>query len=619
MGLFAFLRRIFTGRKAPAAAEQPPVESAEASVEASAESAVVEAPQILETSSASDSVSSDVASEQPAEHETTTEVDAAVASPGDLLDGEPSDASLLTPEAESAAIESLVPQTPAPETLAELLPESADLEPSDASLLASEEDSAAIDPQAPQTAAQEAHGELLPGSVDVEPETASAPMQSPEPEPAPTPRADRHVMQVHEVDTSPTLPSSLLRTTPLPETPPLVAPPAAPLAPPAFGRGAAEPATPGSRRERITDPRLDRKPPTARRAGPRRSKRLIVRDEAARLFSATLRTRDRAARVLATDEAQLARYELPVWRTEAEVAQALDVSLKTLRHFSMHSAQECTPHYVTFAIPKRTGGERLIMAPKRRLKALQRKLNALLCAKLPASEHAHGFRAGHSVRTNAQPHVGRGVVLKLDIREFFPSIHFGRVRGLLLSMGYGYPVASVLAALMTEPRRQAIAVGDKVYHTPVGSRACPQGAPTSPQLSNALLLKLDRRVAGLARQLGFAYTRYADDLTFSGDDVAQAHALRLGVTRIVEEEGFRVNTEKTRIIRAGSCQRVTGVVVNDVLGLSRQTRRRLRAALHQWRLAQANGQADPAVGARLMGEVAWVHMLNPEQARKLRG
>jgi hypothetical protein len=352
----------------------------------------------------------------------------------------------------------------------------------------------------------------------------------------------------------------------------------------------------------------------------RRSKRAIPRDETARLFSTTLRTRNRAARLLATDEEQLARYGLPVWRTEADVAQALDVSLKTLRHFSMHSAQERTPHYVTFAIPKRSGGERLIMAPKRRLKALQRRLNSLLCARLPASEHAHGFRSGHSVRTNAQPHVGKRVLLQLDLHEFFPSIHFGRVRGLLLALGYGYPVASVLAALTTEAPRQPVAVGETIYFAPVGPRACPQGAPTSPHLSNALLLKMDRRLAGLARRMGFSYTRYADDLTFSGDDIAQAHALRILVTRIVEDEGFRINPDKTRLVRDGSRQSVTGVVVNDVLGLSRQTRRRLRAAIHRCAQAQAAGTpADPAQLARLEGELAYLAMLNPQQAQRLAG
>jgi retron-type reverse transcriptase len=382
---------------------------------------------------------------------------------------------------------------------------------------------------------------------------------------------------------------------------------------------AAMPIKPLHRRVRTIDARLQPQSAQQDAVARRPSKQRVPADYAARLFSPTLRTRDRQARVLSADEAQLERYGLPLWRTESDVAQALEVSLRTLRHFSMHAAQEQTPHYVTFAIPKRRGGERLIMAPKRRLKALQRRLNTLLCEKLPVSDYAHGFRKGRSVRSNAEPHVGKRVVLQLDIHEFFPSIHFGRVRGLLLALGYGFPVASVLAALMTEPPRQPVAVGDTLYFPPVGSRACPQGAPTSPQLSNALLMKMDHRLAGLARRMGFAYTRYADDLTFSGDDIAAAHALRILAARIVEDEGFHINSEKTRIARSGSRQLVTGVVVNDVLGLSRQTRRRLRAAIHRLAQRRAAGTPDPTEMARLEGELAYLSMLNQEQARRLVG
>ena len=352
---------------------------------------------------------------------------------------------------------------------------------------------------------------------------------------------------------------------------------------------------------------------TARR--PR--KRYFPADEARRLFSPTLRTNDRNLRSLTTDEAQLARYGLPIWRTETALAAALELELKALRLFSTHSAKDRCAHYVTFAIPKRSGGERLIMAPKTRLKRLQRQLNALLVSKLPVSEYAHGFRSRYSVRTNAQPHVGKDVILRLDIKDFFGSIHVGRVRGLLIALGYGYPVATVLAALMTEAVRQPVVVGEARFFPPVGPRVCPQGAPTSPGLSNAVTVKLDRRLAGLARRYGFAYTRYADDLTFSGNDIAAAHALRLLAKRVVEEEGFIVNERKTQLRRSGSRQTVTGVVVNDVLGLSRQDRRRLRAAIHQYFRAHAAGNADPAKRARLDGKVAYLSMLNAVQARQL--
>jgi retron-type reverse transcriptase len=336
--------------------------------------------------------------------------------------------------------------------------------------------------------------------------------------------------------------------------------------------------------------------------------------DARRWFSSTMRTRSRVLRGLATDEAQLARYGLPVWRSEADVAQALEVDVKTLRHFSVHSARDRSSHYVTFAVPKRSGGERLIMAPKSRLKAMQRRLHRLLVSKLPASEYAHGFRPRHSVRSNAQPHLGKRVVLRLDIQDFFPSLHFGRVRGLLISLGYGYQVATVLAVLTTEAPRQPVSAGGLQHFAPLGPRACPQGAPTSPGLSNALLVKMDRRLAGLARRHGFIYTRYADDLIFSGNDLEKVHALRHLAARVVREEGFAVNRGKTRVMRRGSRQQVTGVTVNDVLGLSRQERRRLRAALHQ-----ASQWESASLPSPLRGMLAYVSMLNREQARRLEG
>jgi hypothetical protein len=354
-------------------------------------------------------------------------------------------------------------------------------------------------------------------------------------------------------------------------------------------------------------------PEQHRRARARR----LPGDEARRLFAGTLRTADASLRHLATDEAQLARYGLPVWRSESELAQGLGLTLKTLRHYSIHSARERAPHYVTFAVPKRNGGERLIMAPKVRLKAIQRRLNALLVARLPADEHAHGFVARRSVRSNAQPHVGKAVILHLDLKDFFPSIHFGRVRGLMIALGYAYPVAGALAALMTESPRHPVIAGGVLYFPPVGSRACPQGAPTSPGVSNAIVVKMDRRLAGLGRRMGFAYTRYADDLAFSGDDVGQVHALRCLAQRIVEDEGFTLNHAKTRVLRRGTPQRVTGVIVNDVLGLSRQERRRLRAALHQASMRARGAGVAPQIDATLRGKLAYLKMLNPEQAARL--
>jgi retron-type reverse transcriptase len=356
----------------------------------------------------------------------------------------------------------------------------------------------------------------------------------------------------------------------------------------------------------------------ARQLGVTKRKKIMSVTEAERLFGGTMRARNRNLRDLVTDEQQLERYGLPAWKTEEDVAQALGISLKELWFFGIHREREQQPHYVTFSIPKRTGGKRLIMAPKRRLKAMQRKLLALLVEKLPVHENAHAFRRGRNVRTGAAPHVGKGIVLRLDLKDFFPSVTFARVRGLLIAYGYGFPVATTLAVLMTEAERQPVAVDDKVYHVPVGLRHCAQGAPTSPGLCNVITLRLDRRLSGLAKKHGFAFTRYADDLTFSGHaGPAAAQKLRIAATRIITEEGFTLNAGKTRAATQSSRQIVTGVVVNKDLGLSRQERRRLRAMAHRLRQQHAAGTAPPEELAKFRGRLAYLRMLNPEQATRI--
>ncbi len=365
------------------------------------------------------------------------------------------------------------------------------------------------------------------------------------------------------------------------------------------------PLKPHHRREIIRDERLMPKP--ARRLEKRTA--VMTAPAAERLFGNTLRTANREHRTLATDAAQLARYGLPRWESEVDIAAALGIALRELRSFATHRERDRAPHYLAYAIPKRSGGMRVIHAPKRRLKRALRALNTALVAKLPVSEHAHGFVTGRSVATGAAPHVGKRILLRLDLQDFFPSVTSMRVRGLLIALGYNYTVAATLATLVTEAPRQPVDVDGVLYHVPVGPRTCVQGAPTSPGLCNAIVLRMDRRLAGLARTYGFVYTRYADDLTFSGDSPRGAHQLRRAAERVIAEEGFRVNAAKTRLMRDGGPKTVTGVTVNAVLGLSRQRRREIRAMIHQ---------AKPADAARVQGLLAWVHMLNPAQAAALR-
>jgi RNA-directed DNA polymerase len=181
-------------------------------------------------------------------------------------------------------------------------------------------------------------------------------------------------------------------------------------------------------------------------------------------------------------------------------------------------------------------------------------------------------------------------------------------------MGYGYPVAAGLAALMTESPRQTVQIGAETFHVPTAPRHTVQGAPTSPGLANALALRLDRRLAGLARAHGLRYSRYADDLAFSGPDAETLRKLIKPIESIVRDEGFRLNREKTRLMTPSRAQRLCGVTLNDgTPGWSRTQRRRLRAALHQ---AKRDG-AEASVWRRLRGRLAFVKMLNPLQAARL--
>ena len=372
------------------------------------------------------------------------------------------------------------------------------------------------------------------------------------------------------------------------------------------------------RRRALRDKRLLPKIKSpARQLGLAKHKKVMTGQEAERLFAGTLRTRNRNLRDLLTDEEQLQRYGLPIWKTEDDIARALGISLRELWFFAIHRERERQPHYVTFSIPKRSGGKRLIMAPKRRLKAIQRKLLALVVEKLPVAEQAHAFRRGRNIRTGAEPHVGKRLVLKLDLKDFFPSVTFARVRGLFIAYGYSYTVSSILGVLMTEAERQPVEMDGNLFYVHVGERHCVQGVPTSPGICNALLLRFDHRLAGLAKKRGLSYTRYADDLSFSGDiDRNSAHKLRSVVDAIVVEEGFTLNAAKTRIMSQGSRQTVTGVVVNKHLGLSRQERRRLRAIAHQ--LSRGNLEAEkPGLAAKFEGKMAYLSMLNPQQAAQI--
>ncbi len=205
---------------------------------------------------------------------------------------------------------------------------------------------------------------------------------------------------------------------------------------------------------------------------------------------------------------RLAKLALPALQSVAELAHWLGLkSVKELRRYQRPGAGPGAP-YVEFTIPKASGEPRKITAPRPKLKKLQRKILDELLVKCAPHDAAHGFVRGRSVVTNAQPHAGAQLVIKMDLRDFFPTIHYRRVVGLFKHYGYGDEVAAALASLCTH--RSQLADGRVQW-----PGVLPQGAPTSPALANVLCRRLDSRLLGLAKRAGAVYTRYADDLTFS--------------------------------------------------------------------------------------------------------
>ncbi|MBX3161456.1 MAG: RNA-directed DNA polymerase [Deltaproteobacteria bacterium] len=300
-------------------------------------------------------------------------------------------------------------------------------------------------------------------------------------------------------------------------------------------------------------------------------------------------------------------------------AKAVGVDIPRLRWLSYHREVDSGTHYRRWTVPKRDGTARLISAPKPDLKRIQRWITTEVTEHLPVHGAAHGFITGRSIVSNARVHAGAHVVVKLDIRGFYPTVTMRRVKGLLRRAGLGEQVATLMALLATESPREEVETHGKVHYVAIGPRSLPQGAPTSPSITNALCLRLDCRLAGLARKLGCRYTRYADDLTFSwhGDGKAAIGSLLRATTMIVRAEGFEIHTKKTRVMRKGARQKVTGLVVNEAQGrptarVPRTTQRELRAAIRNRELGRP-GKGESL--EELKGMAAFIMMTDRERGR----
>lgn len=334
----------------------------------------------------------------------------------------------------------------------------------------------------------------------------------------------------------------------------------------------------------------------------------------------------------------------PRWATAADLAHALDLEVDELlwlapahTHWREAAGHALPPsHYRYRLLPKRSGGLRLLEIARPRLAHAQRRLLDLALAPIPAHEAAHGFVRGRNVASHVAPHAGQAVVMRFDLQDFFTQVHATRVRALWRALGHSRAVADLLTCLTTartpaavrerllEPAPQADqtdpqhSIAARRLRAQALARAhLPQGAPTSPAIANLCAFGMDVRLAALADRFGARYSRYADDLVFSGqqDRHRQWPNLRAWVGAIVRAEGFALNADKTRCMAAHQRQQVTGVVLNTRPNLAREQFDLLKARLH--RLGQQPSVPLPE-RARLLGQLQWARQwLAPTRAAKL--
>jgi RNA-directed DNA polymerase len=331
-------------------------------------------------------------------------------------------------------------------------------------------------------------------------------------------------------------------------------------------------------------------------------------------------------------------WDLPAVESVGALAEWLGLSVGELEWFAdlkglayRGSPQLGQYHY---RVLNKQSGIRLIEAPKPRLKKLQQQILARILDRVPSHPAVHGFVKGRSIKSCIGPHVGRRVILRMDLQDFFPSFPARRIQALFRTLGYPESAADLLGGICTSFVPHAMWSKEK-FDPPVAWEQrqqardlycrphLPQGAPTSPALANICFYRTDCRLAGLAGACGVAYTRYADDLAFSGEKLFERYVERFSihVAAILLEEGFHVNHRKTRIMRQGVRQHVVGLVVNRHPNIVRADFDRLKATLTNCVRsgpASQNRDAHSQFRLHLEGRVGFVEAINPAKGQRLR-
>ncbi|MCP4627425.1 MAG: RNA-directed DNA polymerase [bacterium] len=322
----------------------------------------------------------------------------------------------------------------------------------------------------------------------------------------------------------------------------------------------------------------------------------------------------------------------------ASIAEWLNISVRRLEWYSdKWNGERRVPdgpmrHYKYRWEPRPDRMPRLIEAPKHRLREIQRRILRNILNKIPPHHSAHGFTKGRSCLTFCRPHVNRRIVLRLDLKDFFPRIRYGRIHGLFRTIGYPRETTRMMTCLCTNRVPDAVLANVPMDHgtsrmpwrerKKYQSPHLPQGAPTSPSIANLCAHRLDLRLKGAAVKAGAIYTRYADDMAFSGgrDFEKGINRFYMFIGRIALEEGFEINTRKTRVMRQGVRQKLTGIVLNKHPNICRKEYDTLKATLYNCIRFGPDTQNRANINdfhAHLAGRISYVKMINPKRARRL--
>lgn len=309
---------------------------------------------------------------------------------------------------------------------------------------------------------------------------------------------------------------------------------------------------------------------------------------------------------------------LPVFQSVKDVAEAMKITVGELRFLAFSRKHSKISHYKRFKVAKKSGGYRLISAPMPRLKKAQHFILEHILNTIEMHPNAHGCVLNKSILSNATPHVNKAVVINQDLKNFFPSITYKRIKGVFKSMGYSEQVAVIFALICSEPKILDVSLLGENYYAQHGNRFLPQGSPCSPAITNIICKKMDFRLNGLALKYGFAYSRYVDDITFSGNakQISKITAILKYSKKIVRDENFTLHSDKLRVMKQHQRQEVTGVVVNEKPNINKTSLKRFRALIYQIEKDGIKGKTwngGQNVLAEIDGYANFIYQINKEK------